>query len=165
VNSPNCCRRLLAGTSCRRAPPPSPTTGRSSCWLTWNFMMDCSYHGNRKIANSRWVLQCGHVEIVNQLRSCLLVLSSCCWCAQEWYAVFFSITQIQLCHGLKKRERLMYHTSSSLKERSPIYTPKFVSKFSLQPLTLNWFNFQPPNSKNRSKLPLSPIWQVLTSFL
>jgi hypothetical protein len=33
------------------------------------------------------------------------------------------------------------------KERSPIYTPKFVSKFSLQPLTLSWFNFQPQTLK------------------
>jgi hypothetical protein len=38
-------------------------------------------------------------------------------------------------------------------ERSPIYTPKFVSKFSLQPLTLSWFNFQPQTLKTVQNYP------------
>jgi hypothetical protein len=33
------------------------------------------------------------------------------------------------------------HSLRSVFERSPYYPPKFVSKFTFQPLILSWFNF------------------------
>jgi hypothetical protein len=38
-------------------------------------------------------------------------------------------------------------------ERSPIYPPKLVSKFTLQPFTLLWFNLQPQTLKTVQNCP------------